>query len=122
MSSVCVWCTENNTDANRYKKRETLSTIEDEQLNYMKGDPVLQIFKGLSRIFEEPLEQIKYWPHYFENKEEAGDGIQKGFLNLWSTFIIAVSSSSKIRRVATVACDSSFSENIDWKKGESIEL
>jgi len=76
VSSVCVWCTENNTDANWYKKRETLSTIEGEQLNYMMGDPVLQIFKGLSRIFQEPLEQMKDWPHYFENKEEAGDGIQ----------------------------------------------
>jgi hypothetical protein len=63
------------------------------------------------------------WPHYFGNKEAAGDAIQKGFLTLWSTFIIAVSSSSKIRRVAAVAChDSSFSENINWKKGERVEL
>ncbi len=86
-------------------------------------DPVLQTFKGLSRIFEEPLNQLKEWPSYFENKEAAGHAIQKGFLNLWSTFIIAVSSSSKIRRVAAVAChDSSFSENINWKKGERVEL
>jgi hypothetical protein len=117
-----VWCTENNTDANRYKKRKTLSTIEDDQLKYMMGDPDLQIFKRLSRIFEEPLDQVKDWPYYFEKKEAAGQAIQNGFLNLWSTFIIAVSSSSKIRRVAAVACDSSFSENIDWNKGESIEL
>ncbi len=122
MSSLCVLCTENNTDANRYKKRETLSTIENKQLEDMKTDPGLQKFKGLSRIFEEPLQQIKDWPHYFEEKEAAGDGLQKGFLKLWSNFIIAVSSSSTIRRVAAVACDSSFSENIDWKKGESIKL
>ncbi len=123
MSSVCVWCTENNTDADGYKKRSTLSTIEKEQLEDMERDPVLQRFKGLSRIFEEPLNQIKEWPFYFEKEEAAGHAIQKGFLNLWSTFIIAVSSSSKIRRVAAVAChDSSVSENIDWKKGESVEL
>jgi hypothetical protein len=118
-----VWCTENNTDENKYKKRPTLSTIENEQLEDMVRDPVLQILNGLSRIFEEPLNQLKDWPYYFENKEAAGHAIQKGFLTLWSTFIIAVSSSSKIRRVAAVAChDSSFSENIDWKKGESVEL
>ncbi|KAH8945000.1 hypothetical protein BDL97_12G016500 [Sphagnum fallax] len=81
--------TENNTDANRYKKRETLSTIENKQLEDMKTDPGLQKFKGLSRIFEEPLQQIKDWPHYFEEKEAAGDGLQKGFLKLWSNFIIA---------------------------------
>ncbi len=118
-----VWCTENNTDANWYKKRSTLSTIEKEQLEDMERDPVLQTFKGLSRIFEEPLNQMREWPFYFEKEEAAGHAIQKGFLNLWSTFIIAVSSSSKIRRVAAVACpDSSFSENIDWKKGKSVEL
>jgi len=94
-----VWCTENNTDANSYRKRPTLSTIEEKQLEAMERDPVLQMFKGLSKIFEEALKQIKDWPHYFEEKEAAGDGLQKGFLNLWSTFIIAVSSSSTIRRV-----------------------
>ncbi|CAK9236423.1 unnamed protein product [Sphagnum troendelagicum] len=81
--------TENNTDADGYKKRSTLSTIEKEQLEDMERDPVLQTFKGLSRIFEEPLNQIKEWPFYFENEEAAGHAIQKGFLNLWSTFIIA---------------------------------
>ncbi len=104
MSSICVWCTENNTDANSYRKRPTLSTIEDEQLEAMERDPVLQIFKGLSMIFADPLNQIKEWPFRFEEKEAAGRAIQKGFLNLWSTFIIAVSSSSKIKRVAAVAC------------------
>ncbi len=123
MSSVCVWCTENKTDTTGYKKRPTLSTIENEQLKDMKRDPVLQTFKGLSRIFEGPLNQLKEWPHYFENKEAAGDAIQKRFLTLWSTFIIGVSSSSKIRRVAAVAChDLSFSKNIDRKKGKSVEL
>jgi hypothetical protein len=118
-----VWCTENNTVENRYKKRSTLSTIENEQLKDMERDPVLQIFKGLSKIFEVQLKQLKEWPFYFENIEAAGNAIQKGSLNLWSTFIIAVSSSSKIRRVAAVAShDSSFSENIDRKKGESVEL
>jgi hypothetical protein len=118
-----VWCTENNTVENRYKKRSILSTIENEQLKDMERDPVLQIFKGLSKIFEVQLNQLKEWPFYFENIEAAGSAIQEGSLNLWSTFIIAVSSSSKIRRVAAVAChDSSFSENIDWKKGESVEL
>ncbi|CAK9235563.1 unnamed protein product [Sphagnum troendelagicum] len=81
--------TENNTDADGYKKRSTLSTIEKEQLEDMERDPVLQTFKGLSRIFEEPLNQIKEWPFYFEKEEAAGHAIQKGFLNLWSTFIIA---------------------------------
>ncbi|CAK9861424.1 unnamed protein product [Sphagnum jensenii] len=81
--------TENNTDANSYRKRPTLSTIEDEQLEAMERDPVLQMFKGLSFLFEDPLNKIKDWPHYFEEKEAAGDGLQKGFLNLWSTFIIA---------------------------------
>jgi hypothetical protein len=57
-----VWCTENNTDANSYRKRPTLSTIEDEQLEAMERDPVLQIFKGLSMIFADPLNQIKEWP------------------------------------------------------------
>ncbi len=123
MSSVCVWYTGNNTDANKYKKGSTLSTIEKEQWEDMDRDPVVQIFKGLSRMFEQPLNQLKEWPFYFENKEAAGHAIQKGYLNLWSTFIIAVSSSSKVKRVAAVAChDSSFSENIDWKKGESVEL
>jgi hypothetical protein len=46
-----VWCTENNTDENKYKKRPTLSTRENEQLEDMVRDPVLQILKGLSRIF-----------------------------------------------------------------------
>ncbi len=104
MSSICVWRTENNTDANSYRKRRTLSTIEDEQLEAMERDPVLQIFKRLSMIFEDPLNQIKEWPSRFEKKEEAGDAMQDGFLSLWSTFIIAVSSSSKIKRVAAVAC------------------
>jgi len=123
VSSVCVWCTENNTDTTGYKKRSTLSTIENEQLEDMKRDPVLQTFRELSRVFEDPVNQLEEWPSYFENKEAAGHAIQKDFQNLWSTFIIAVSSSSKIRRVAPVAChDSSFSENIDWKKGESVEL
>jgi hypothetical protein len=118
-----VWCTANNTHTTGYKKRSTLSTIENKQLEDMKRNPVLQRFKGLSRIFEGPLIQLKEWPSYFEDKEAAGHAIQKGFLTLWSTFIIAVSSSSKIRRVAAVAChDSSFSENIDWKKGKSVEL
>jgi hypothetical protein len=118
-----VWYTGNNTDANKYKKGSTLSTIEKEQWEDMDRDPVVQIFKGLSRMFEQPLNQLKEWPFYFENKEAAGHAIQKGYLNLWSTFIIAVSSSSKVKRVAAVAChDSSFSENIDWKKGESVEL
>ncbi len=123
MSSVCVWYTGNNTDANKYKKGSTLSTIEKEQWEDMDRDPVVQIFKGLSRMFEQPLNQLKEWPFYFENKEAAGHAIQKGYLKLWSTFIIPVSSSSKVKRVAAVAChDSSFSENIDWKKGESVEL
>jgi len=118
-----VWYTGNNTDANKYKKGSTLSTIEKEQWEDMDRDPVVQIFKGLSRMFEQPLNQLKEWPFYFENKEAAGHAIQKGYLKLWSTFIIAVSSSSKVKRVAAVAChDSSFSENIDWKKGESVEL
>jgi len=88
------------------------------------GDhPVMQKFRGLYVIFEQPLNELKDWPLYFETKEAAGHAIQKGFLNLWSTFIIVVSSSSKVKRVAAVAChDSSFSENIDWKKGESVEL
>jgi len=98
-----VWCTENNTDANSYRKRPTLSTIEDEQLEAMERDPVLQMFKG-PMIFEDPLNQIREWPFRFEKKEEAGRAMQKGFLNLWSTFIIAVRSSSKIKRVAAVAC------------------
>jgi hypothetical protein len=116
-----VWCTENNTHTTGYKKRSTLSTIENKQLEDMKRN--LQRFKGISRIFEGPLIQLKEWPSYFKDKEAAGHAIQKGFLNLWSTFIIAVSSSSKIRRVAAVAChDSSSSENIDWKKGKSVEL
>ncbi len=93
MSSICVWCTENNTDANSYRKRPTLSPIEDEQLEAMERDTVLQIFKRLSMIFEDPLNQIKEWPFQFEKKEAAGLAMQKGFLNLWSTFIIAVSSS-----------------------------
>ncbi len=89
----------------------------------MKRVPVLHIVTGLSRIFKDILNQLEEWPSYFENKEAAGHAIQKDFRNVWSTFIIAVSSSSKIRRVAAVAChDSSFSENIDWKKGESVEL
>jgi hypothetical protein len=118
-----VWCTENNTDTIGYRKRPTLSTIENKQLEDMKGDAALQRFKGLSRIFEEPLNRITEWPHYFENKEAAGDAIQKAFLTFWSTFIIGVSSSSKIRRVAAVAChDLCFSENIDQKKGKSVEL
>jgi len=124
VSSVCVWYTENNTDANRYKKRSTLSTIEKKQAEDVDRDhPVMQKFRGLYRIFEQPLNQMKDWPSYFETKEAAGHVIQKGFLNLWSTFIIVVSSSSKVKRVAGVAChDSSFLENIDWKKGESVEL
>ncbi len=118
-----VWCTENNTDANWYKKRSTLSKIEEEQREDMERDPVWQTFNGLSMIFQGPFYQLRGWPCYFETKEAAGHAIQKGFLNLWSTFIIAVSASSKIRRVAAVAChDSSFAENIDWKKGESVEL
>ncbi len=89
----------------------------------MKRVPVLQTFKGLSRIFEGPLNQLKEWPHYFENKEAAGDAIQKRFPTLWSTIIIGVSSASKIRRVAAVAChDLSSLENIDRKKGKSVEL
>jgi hypothetical protein len=96
--------TENNTDANSYRKRPTLSTIEDEQLEAMERHPVLQMFKGLSMIFEDPLNQIKEWPFHFEKKEGAGHAMQNGFLNLWSTFIIAVSSPSKIKRVAAVAC------------------
>jgi len=79
----------NNTDANKYKKGSTLSTIEKEQWEDMDRDPVVQIFKGLSRMFEQPLNQLKEWPFYFENKEAAGHAIQKGYLNLWSTFIIA---------------------------------
>jgi hypothetical protein len=63
-----VWCAENNTDANSYKKRPTLSTIEDEQLQ--ERDPVSQIFKGLSMIFEDPLNQIKEWPFHFEKKKQ----------------------------------------------------
>jgi hypothetical protein len=118
-----VWYTGNNTDANKYKRRSTLSTIEKEQLEDMDRDPVVQIFKGLSRTCDQPLDQVKEWPFYFENKEAAGHAIQKGYLNLWSTFIIAVSSSSKIRRVAAVARhDLSFSENIDWKKNCKVAL
>jgi NADH:ubiquinone oxidoreductase subunit K len=89
VSSVCVWYTGNNTDANKYKRRSTLSTIEKEQLEDMDRDPVVQIFKGLSRTCDQPLDQVKEWPFYFENKEAAGHAIQKGYLNLWSTFIIA---------------------------------
>jgi hypothetical protein len=123
VSSVGVWYTGNNTDANKYRKRSTLSTIENKWLADMKRDPGLQTVRGLSRIFKDTFNQLEEWPSYFENKEAAGHAIQKDFQNLWSTFIIAVSSSSKIRRVAAVAChDSSFSENIDWKKGESVEL
>jgi hypothetical protein len=99
-----VWCTENNTDANSYRKRPTLSPIEHEQLEAMERDPVLQIFKGLSIIFEDPLNQIKEWPFRFQEKEAAGRAMQKGFLSLWSAFIIGVSSSSTIKRVAAVAC------------------
>jgi hypothetical protein len=80
--------TENKTDTTGYKKRPTLSTIENKQLKDMKRVPVLQTFKGLSRIFEGPLNQLKEWPHYFENKEAAGDAIQKRFPTLWSTIII----------------------------------
>jgi hypothetical protein len=81
--------TKNNTDANSYRKRLILSTIEDEQLEAMERDPLLQMFKGLSMIFEGPLNQIKEWPFRFEKKEAAGRAMQNGFLNLWSTFIIA---------------------------------
>ncbi len=123
MSSVCV-VYGNNTDADRYRKRSTLSPIEEKQSRDVDTDhPVMQKFRGLYSIFEQPLNQMKDWPYYFETKEAAGHAIQKGFLNLWSTFIIVVSSSSKVKRVAAVAFhDSSFSEYIDWKKGESVEL
>jgi hypothetical protein len=114
---------EDNTNTTGYKKRPTLSTIESKQLEDMEGNPVLQRFKGLGKIFEEPLNQITEWPHYFENKEAAGDAIQKGFLTLWSNFIIVVRSSSKIRRVAAVAYhELPFSENIDREEGKSVEL
>ncbi len=99
MSSVFVWCIENNTDTTGYKKRSTLSTIENKQLEDMKRDPVLQTFRGLSFLFEDPVNQLEEWPSYFKNKEASGHAIQRDFLNVWSTFIIAVSSSSKIRRV-----------------------
>ncbi|KAH9555901.1 hypothetical protein CY35_08G140800 [Sphagnum magellanicum] len=77
------------TDTTGYKKRSTLSTIENEQLEDMKRDPVLQTFRELSRVFEDPVNQLEEWPSYFENKEAAGHAIQKDFQNLWSTFIIA---------------------------------
>jgi hypothetical protein len=44
-------------------------------------------------------------------------------VNLWSTFIIAVSSSSKIKRVVAVASHSSFSQNIiERNEGQNIEF
>ncbi|KAH9536359.1 hypothetical protein CY35_17G103500 [Sphagnum magellanicum] len=80
-----------NTDANSYKKRSssTLSTVEKKHVEHVDGDhPVMQKFRGLYVIFEQPLNELKDWPLYFETKEAAGHAIQKGFLNLWSTFII----------------------------------
>jgi hypothetical protein len=100
-----VWYTGNNTDADRYGKRSTLSPIEKKLLEDVdRDDAVMQKFRGLYSIFEQPLNRMKDWPNYFETKEAAGHALQKGFLNLWSTFIIVVSSSSKVKRVAAVAC------------------
>jgi hypothetical protein len=42
-----VWYTGNNTDANKYRKRSTLSTIENKWLADMKRDPGLQTVRGL---------------------------------------------------------------------------
>jgi hypothetical protein len=64
--------------------------------------PMFQHLKGLSTVFAGPLVQQKIWPLYFETKEAAGKAMQNGYKDLWSTFIIAVSSSSEIRRVAAV--------------------
>ncbi len=63
---------------------------------------MFQHLKGLSTVFAGPLVQQKIWPLYFETKEAAGKAMQNGYKDLWSTFIIAVSSSSEIRRVAAV--------------------
>jgi hypothetical protein len=98
-----VWCTE-NTDASSYKKRSpsTLSATETKHLEDMERDQCLQHLKGLSTVFAGPLVQQKIWPLYFETKEAAGKAMQNGYKDLWSTFIIAASSSSEIRRVAAV--------------------
>ncbi len=79
-----------------------LSATETRHLEDMERDQCLQHLRGLSTVFAGPLVQQRIWPLYFETKEAAGKAMQNGYKDLWSTFIIAVSSSSEIRRVAAV--------------------
>ncbi|KAG0593496.1 hypothetical protein M758_1G326900 [Ceratodon purpureus] len=74
----------------KYKKREKtdFSTDEQNHLTALKDNPLLRKLR-ISRFFEEPIQQLENWLHFFDSTDHTyGGELQQGLVYLWSSIIV----------------------------------
>ncbi|CAM6091362.1 unnamed protein product [Calypogeia fissa] len=69
-------------------KVRQLSRVEQYHFEKPQSDPYLRTMK-CSRVFEEPFDRLGVWPRFFKTPEDSGKELRKGFVTLWTTFILA---------------------------------